>query len=349
MQQPRSPHRLRRQLACAVSVARQRKAPTRSKPVTHAKAVAQAKAMTRAKTPRTRSSGMPFTRTIGTPPPVYIRGGMANLPVQPRKLGMPPKRRYNVALSVPGAELHLPAMPVLHFSWRVVSGVMAALLLALAVYLWSSPKYRIDMVQVVGLQRLTANDVNTVVGLVGQSIFSANPQKIRQDLQQAFPDIKDVSVKVSLPAKVVVKAKERIPVIAWNQGDSEKWIDMEGMAFPPRGNVGKLIVVDAKDNPPAIGKTSPMDLRFISPEMVGIIGRMALKAPKETPLLYDSEHGFGWLDPFNCQVYFGMDMRDMDEKLLVYQALAAKLQMDDIQPALISVEFIHAPYYRLER
>ena len=328
---------------------RQRKAPVRSKPEARAKAVPQVKAVTRAKMPRTRSSGTPFTRTIGTPPPVYIRGGMANLPIRPRKLGMPPKRRYNVALSVPGAELHLPAMPVLRLSWRMVSGAMAALLLALLVYLWTSPKYRIELVQVVGLERLTENDVNTVVGLIGQSIFSANPQKIQLDLQQAFPDMKDVSVKVGLPAKVVVNAKERTPVIAWNQGDTEKWIDLEGNAFPPRGSVGKLIEVNAKDNPPAIDKTSPTDLSFISPEMVGIIGRMALKAPKDTPLLYDSEHGLGWLDPFNCQVYFGLDMRDMDEKLQVYQFLAAKLLQDNVQPALISVEFLHAPYYRLER
>jgi len=314
---------------------RQRKSPTRSKPVSRSKPV------TRSKTPRPRS--------MGTPSPVYMRGGMANLPVQPRKLGAPPKRRYNVALSVPGAELHLPAMPVFHLSWRAVSGVMAALLLALAVYLWSSSKYRISTVEVVGLQRLTANDVNTVAGLAGQPIFSANPQQIRQDLQQAFPDLKAVSVKISLPAKVVVKAQERQPVIAWSQDGREQWVDEEGLAFPPRGDVGKLTVVEAKNSPPAIEKTSPMDLSFISPEMVDVISRMALKAPKNTPLLYDSEHGLGWMDPFGWQVYFGMDIRDMDEKLLVYQALAARLQKDGIQPVLISVEYLHAPYYRLER
>jgi hypothetical protein len=273
---------------------------------------------------------------------------MANLPVQPRKLGAPPKRRYNVALSVPGAELHLPAIPALRLSWRALSMVMAALLLALAVYLWTSPKYRIDMVQVDGLQHLTGNDINTVLGLTGQQIFSANPQQIRKDLQQAFPDLKNVSVKISLPAKVVVRAEERTPVIIWRQGSSEKWIDMEGMGFTPRGDASGLIVVEAKDSPPAIDKTSMLDIRFLSPEMVGVISRMALKAPKDTPLLYDSQHGLGWKDPFNCQVYFGMDLRDMDEKLLVYQALATKLQKDGIQPALISMEFLHAPYYRLE-
>jgi cell division protein FtsQ len=321
---------------------RQRKAPKRSKPAT------QAKAAPRLKASRTRSSRTLFTRTVGTPPPVYVRGGMANLPVQPRKLGAPPKRRYNVALSVPGAELHLPAVPTLHLSWRMFSGVMAALLLALVVYLWTSPKYRIDSVEAIGLQRVTVNDINTVVGLSGQSIFSANPQQIRLDLQQALPDIKDISVKVSLPAKVVVKALERTPVIAWNQGGSVQWIDMEGNAFPLRGDGGKLIMVEAKDSPPAIIKTSLTDIRFISPEMVSVIGRMALKAPKDRPLLYDSEHGLGWTEPSGCQVYFGMDLRDIDQKLLVYQALSDKLLKDGIIPNMISMEFLHAPYYRLE-
>ncbi len=309
-------------------------APARSKQAT------RTSSSTRTKTTR--------SRTFGAPPPVYMRGGMVNLPVQPRKLGAPPKRRYNVALNVPGAELHLPALPILHMSWRAVSGILAALMLALAVHLWTSSKYRIDMVEVSGLQRLTSNDINTVVGLSGQSIFSANPQQIRQDIQQAFPDMKNISVKVSLPARVVVKAEERQPVIDWNQDGHEQWVDMDGNVFPPRGNAGKLIVVDAQNAPPAIERTSPMDLRFLTPEMVGVIIRMAMKAPKDTALLYDSQHGLGWKDAFDCQVYFGTDMRDMDQKLLVYQALAARLQKDGIQASLISVEYVHAPYYRLE-
>jgi cell division protein FtsQ len=302
----------------------------------------------RTKVPRTRTVRSPLFRTLGTPPPVFVRGGMAHLPVQPRKLGASPKRRYNVALNVPGAELHLPAVPVLHLSWRTASGIMTALLLALAVYLWTSSKYRIEMVQVNGLQRLTENDINTVLNLSGQSIFSANPQKIKQDLRGAFPDIKSVSVKVSLPANVTVAALERTPVIAWSQGGNVQWIDMEGLAFPSRGLAGELIVVEAKNSPPAIDKTSPLDLRFISPEMVDVIGRMAKNAPKDTSLLYDSEHGLGWMDPLGYQVYFGMDIRDMDEKLVVYQALVTRLQKDGIQPQLISMEFLHAPYYRLE-
>ena len=192
------------------------------------------------------------------------------------------------------------------------------------------------------------NDINIVIGLSGQSIFSANPAQIQQDLNQAFPDLKNVSVKVSLPSRVVVEAEERQPVILWNQNGLSQWIDMDGNAFSPRGDAGKLIVVDAQDSPPVIDKTSLTDLRFLSPDMVGVIIRMAMKVPKDSALLYSSEHGLGWIDSFDSQVYFGPDMKDMDQKLMVYQALAAKLQKEGLQPILISVEYVHAPYYRLE-
>lgn len=321
----------------------------RRKVASSSKPVKRSKPTTRNKTSRTHTMSSIHTRSAGSQTPVLIRGGMANLPVKPRKLGAPPKRRYNVALNVPGAELHLPAIPAFNFSWRLVSGVLTGLLLILAVYLWTSPKYRVELVEVAGLQRLTVHDINTVVGISGQSIFSANPQQIKLALEQAFPELKAVSVKVSLPAQVVVKAQERQPVIAWNQDGREQWVDTEGMAFTPRGEAGALIVVEAKNSPPTIDKTSPMDLRFIKPEMVGVIGRMALNAPKNTPLLYDYEHGLGWTDPSGWQVYFGMDISDMEAKLLVYQALVSKLQKDGVQPVLISVEYLHAPYYRTEQ
>jgi hypothetical protein len=36
-------------------------------------------------------------------------------------------------------------------------------------------------------------------------------------------------------------------------------------------------------------------------------------------------------------------------KLTVYEAIVARMAYDGIQPALISVEYAHAPYYRMER
>ena len=71
--------------------------------------------------------------------------------------------------------------------------------------------------------------------------------------------------------------------------------------------------------------------------------------PAETVLVYDSAHGLGWNDPNGWDVFFGVEDQDMDMKLLVYQALVDRLKSEGITPALISVEYLHAPYYRMER
>jgi hypothetical protein len=308
--------------------------------------------------PGTHSTARRSKKANANLPPILIRGGMAGVPVKPRKLGAPPKRRYDVALNVPGAELHLPALPAIRLNWRLASGLLTAFLLALLFHLWTSPNYRIDMVEVTGLKRLTDNDINTVLGLSGQPIFAAEPQHIQQALQQAFPDLKSITVKVGLPAKVLVTVDERLPVISWQQDGREQWIDAEGMAFPPRGNGGKLVIVEAKDSPSApepslvkasLEKASSGARRLLSPEMVAAIEKIATQAPQDTPLLFTNDHGLGWQDPHGWNVYFGLDISNMEMKLLVYQAMVERLQKDGIQPALISVEYIHAPYYRLER
>ncbi len=71
--------------------------------------------------------------------------------------------------------------------------------------------------------------------------------------------------------------------------------------------------------------------------------------PADTLLVYDSVHGLGWNDPKGWEVYFGSEDQDMEMKLAVYQALVDRLENEGIQPAMISVEYVHAPYYRMER
>jgi hypothetical protein len=87
----------------------------------------------------------------------------------------------------------------------------------------------------------------------------------------------------------------------------------------------------------------------LSPELVSAILELNAKMPADTVLVYDSEHGLGWNDPKGWEVFFGAEDQDMEMKLSVYQALVERLESEGIQPALISVEYVHAPYYRMER
>ncbi len=306
-------------------------------------------------------------------PPVMVRGGMGGMAfgrVATSRLHKQKahKRRFDVPLRMPGAEVRLPSLPFIHFGWRVVSLLMVMVMAASLFLIWKMPVFQVKTVEAEGLKRLTVGDLNAVMGSFGASIFSINPQKLEEVLQQAFPELVNISVKVNLPADLKVEVVEREPVIAWTQGGSEVWVDAQGVAFPPRGTPeNQLVRVEGRGNPPGLKSTASMsELQglpagmpnltptsmpslSLSPKLVSSILALGAKVPVDTLLVYDSEHGLGWNDPNGWEVFFGSEDQDMQMKVSVYESLVERLQNEGIQPELISVEYVHAPYYRMER
>ncbi len=286
-------------------------------------------------------------RAAYSAPPVLMRNEAAAVAQPARKPGKN-RRRYDVALGVPGAELRLPAVPTFHLGWRLISGILVLALGGFLYYLWSAPTFRVVAPQISGLQRLTQTDVDTVVGVSNDSIFSIDPTRIRQDLQQAFPEASAITVEVKLPATLAVTIAERIPVISWTKDGKETWIDMDGYLFPPRGSATGLVVIDGA-LPTVMSADGKTALRLADPGIVSAIKAMSIQAPKKATLVYDAEHGLGWRDKKGWKVYFGMDPGNMPVKLQMYQALVKQLAQDGVQPSLISLEYIDAPYYKVER
>jgi hypothetical protein len=226
----------------------------------------------------------------------------------------------------------------------------------------------VKSVEAVGLKRLTVGDLNAVMGTFGASVFTLDQNSLKKSLEQAFPEFSKISVKVNLPANVKVIVTERNPIIAWTQDDTEVWLDAEGISFPPRGNPENALVrVEGHGTPPGLDTTTALsDVQNLPPgvptsinpsiprislgaDLIASILSLGAKMPADTLLVYDSEHGLGWNDPNGWEVYFGREDQDMEMKLVVYQTLVEHLQSEGIQPALISVEYVHAPYYRMER
>jgi cell division septal protein FtsQ len=259
------------------------------------------------------------------------------------------RRRFDIALPFPGAEMSLPILPALHLSWRILSGLMVMAVVAIVYFLWTYPLFRVTGMQVSGLHRVTLADVETVVSLPDQPVFTVDPTRIKQSLQQAFPEMSAITVEVHLPAAVIVNIAERTPVIDWNDGDREVWVDQTGMAFPPRGDPGRLVIMQGKIDSAVITSTVRSAVQLVDPQMVTAILDIKSLAPKKATIVYDGEHGLGWDDSRGWQVFFGMDISNMDTKLLVYKALVKKLKADGVDPAFISVEYANAPYYRMER
>jgi cell division protein FtsQ len=311
-------------------------------------------------------------RSEGTPP-VMVRGGMggmafgrvANSRLQKSRS---PRRRFDVPLKATGAEIRLPAIPLINLGWRAVSLFMVLMMSASLLLMWKAPVFQVTSVEGAGIKRVTVSDLNAVMGTFGKSVFSLNPNTLRQVLSVAFPELSKISVKVNLPAKVTVVATERQPIITWTQDGVETWVDAEGISFPPRGVLEtSLVKVEGYGTPPSETPEVTTDEQSgtaadilsmlapdrpairLSPELVSAILALGAKMPADTVLVYDSQHGLGWNDPNGWDVFFGNEDQDMDMKLSVYQALVARLQSEGIQPALISVEYVHAPYYRMER
>lgn len=288
-------------------------------------------------------------------PPVMMRGWGSSDSVSSRRKGTRTRRRYDVALSTPGAEIRLPSLPVVHFGWRLVSGLLVGMLAFTLYSIWNAPMYIVSAVEVEGLRRLSSFDINAVANVTGKSVFEVDPQQINRDLQLAFMELESVSVDITLPAVVKVSVVERQPVLVWEEDGRSMWIDSKGVAFPPRGEEGPSILVRAEDVP----LSSPSSLeadeqgesmsRYLPPHLVSAILAISTQAPENTPLVYTNDHGLGWRDSRGWEVYFGMDTDDMEMKLRLYKTLVKSLKKEKIQPELISVEYVHAPYFRMER
>jgi cell division protein FtsQ len=283
--------------------------------------------------------------------PVMVRGSVYGLPLQETKRSKS-RRRANVSMKVPGVEIRLPAIPQIQFGWRLVSLIVGTILISFVYLAWTAPLLKVTSPEITGLQRLTEQDINVILQLSGKQIFMVNPDQLERKLTESFPEFIGVDVQVDVPNSVKIKVEERTPILIWRQDDKSVLVDANGFAFPLRESAASEpeLIVQASGPPPVIIETQTKlePIRFLPVEMVSAFVSLSAIVPTDTNLVFDSVHGLGWKDKKGWEVYFG-DVSDIDMKLNVYKAILQKLKKEKIEPALISIEYVHAPYYRLER
>jgi hypothetical protein len=318
---------------------------------------------------RTQTTAERAARNI-TAPPITVRGAGVGKPVLQRTASHP-RRVYTVAVQKTGQAYSLP-IPSLHLGWRTLSGTLVAGLIALLIFFLTSDQFKVDKPQIIGASRVSVADIEAVLKLNGTSIFTVDPQMVSANLEKSFPELRGVSVMVSLPKSVAVQFNERQPVLAWKQAEKLSWIDSQGMIFAARGEApAALITVQSESAPPRYvivptpgpsptpistpksGEEAPQPVVELAPERMDLaILNSALllsgQLPEKAVLIYSAKEGLGWRDPRGWDVYFGKTLDDLEKKISMVQAIITQLGQKGIKPKYVNLEFLHAPYYRLE-
>jgi hypothetical protein len=273
-------------------------------------------------------------------PPVLSRNnlGLNAVAMEERH---PPRRRVDVSLASPGAEIQLPAVPTIQNYWRLFSGVLSVGLLIALVLLWDAPFFKVKSVDVQGAERFAPVEISRAINAVGNPVFAIHPDQLEKDLRITYSGFSSVDVQVVWPADVRVVIRERNPVIAWNWEGHVRWVDEDGIGFDPHGEGVDLITIQS----PILPSTDTD--QFLDPKLVSAITNLVGHAPEGVDMVYDPAHGLGWEDSRGWKVYFGLNPKDMERKMLVYQSIVKHLNQKGIQPSLISVEYLNAPYFRM--
>jgi cell division protein FtsQ len=305
------------------------------------------------------------------PPPVTVRGASTGIPLH-QKPRSKVRRQLYYSLGNTGAEVRLPAMPAFNPGWRIFSAAFVLVLFAVLVFVYNAPQFKVSSVKFIGLQRIKAEDIQGTIGLKNVPIFTVDPKDVTQKIEKSFPELTDIKVSVGLPAVVSIAVKERQPVMVWKYKDTVYWVDKDSVLIQPRGTLSGLVTIESQEAPPLIiqdipltaGSTpsdslnptqtaaiqQPQDLSGQTLDPTILKAALGLKKiiPSGTTLAYTSKNGLGWADPQGWNVYVGFDLDDIDLKMKMYQAVVQKLNQDEMKPVMISVENLHAPFYRLE-
>ncbi len=291
---------------------------------------------------------IPVTRRPTTPVPTVTRRKHATY--------MPLRKK--------GAELQVPTIPRIELGWRLISGAIFLFSLAVVISFTSLSTFQVSAIQLRGAQRLTFESLQSQVDLVGTSIIRLDPDQIKSSIEERFHGLSSVNVSVSLPANVTIQVIERKPIILWQQENETLWIDAEGVMFPVNGEVEVLQTVIATSDPPSAPEvfTAEVDdetgeishlleqsYPSTTEEFVQAVLSITEYIPEGSPLRYDHQFGLGWQDPNGWLVYFGRDTANIEMKLSEYQTIIGALENQNVIPSLISLEFLHAPYFRLEQ
>ncbi len=299
-------------------------------------------------------------------PTMSTRGVVSGL-TYPTSQHKKTRRQFYYTIGQTGSEIRFPAVPQFQIGWRFLSFILFCVCFLGIYFLFSAPLFQVQQIETDGLVRLNASDLNSVLDIDGRSIAWVNAINAQSELIAAFPELKELKVALTFPNVLRISATERQPAIAWSMDDHTYWVDNEGILIPPRGEAGDLLTIHADVMPPLVSVNDNSDeidnIKVanksgfsvaqiqgwgdqIDPAIVDAAFRLTLEMPLGTNILYNKNHGLGWKSEGGWDVFVGLTLSNIEYKLIAYNSLINKLGEEGITPSMVSIEHLHAPYYR---
>lgn len=259
--------------------------------------------------------------------------------------------------------------------WRLVSGFLVVIFSALLLSAWRSPDYRVSQILINGNQRITQEEILGSFDVSGLPVFMIDPTQITTAILDAFPEFDEVRADITLPNQIIITVSEKQPIITWKFSDRLLWIDKEGYVLPVRGSTEETLTIDSFTYPTFYHSEAENQLKIslpkalprfnnwkesstsmtwyayhrqIDPNLLQAIINLNTVIPYEKVLLFDPHRGLGWNDQRGWKIFVGFNLEHIAEKWLMYEKIVSELAGQGIQPTLISVEYLHAPYYRMD-
>lgn len=229
------------------------------------------------------------------------------------------------------------SLPVAVGTWAGGRLVTLVLLAALGWAVWSvgtSPQWRVQWVEVIGCQYLSADAVVKASGLAGAWTVALDPKVVEARVLEV-PGVLAADVQVTGRSRVRITVQEDLPVANLVVGGQTYWVSAAGRVTGAASEIGSLprVVVAGEWKDSAL------------PGLMGGLRSLLAMYPGQREFSYDMSRGYVFTSALGCPVYFG-NASDLERQVAVLSALESELGEQGVTPQFISLISVDGAYYR---
>jgi hypothetical protein len=237
--------------------------------------------------------------------------------------------------------------------------VLIGALLILLVLLFSSVRFFVGGIELIGDKVISAQEIMEATGLRNDSIFYVNTEQITQAIRREFPSITSVKVSCGLPARVRITVQEREAQAVWETANGRFLVDSAGRALKTvpsadkealviRDRTGQLLKICEQAPTPTPEKGKEKAVESCAANKAAVQTVIALRPLLGDVRIFDyyQDKGISVTSPNGWPVYFGLG-GDLELKVANLRALLGEIAGRGLSKIdYIDVRFEKSPLYR---